>query len=80
MAPKKDATDPEVKFDSKWLKDLTHVHAKTVKVKGEDGKEKSERKVVERPLAEDDLLDWKVADGHAVLVTKAGRKHRVKIG
>jgi len=65
-------------FDAKWLKGLTFTDTRMEKVKDEDGKVTEKPVVFQRPLEEDDLLDWKIYGSEVVLATADGRKYRVR--
>ncbi|MDA8137990.1 MAG: hypothetical protein M0036_04980 [Desulfobacteraceae bacterium] len=72
-----DVQEQPSEFDPKWLKGLTLRAAEAEKFKDESGREQIRHKPTERPLTQDDLLDWKISGKEVILVTKDGRKHHV---
>lgn len=61
------------KIDAKYLKGAKYKTSEGRKV-NEDGRETTKYAVVERPMRQDDVLDWKDNGGNIVMVTADGQK------
>lgn len=66
----------EKKLDQKWLEGLKFHYAEKNMVE-KNGRKTLQATPKERPLKEDDILDWKDYGDKVVIVSKDGMKHRV---
>jgi hypothetical protein len=73
-----DGKESAVKFESKWLKGLVYRTSEKKKARGKDGQDEIRRVAVERPLSEAEVLGWKITGNEVVIVSRDGRKYRVK--